>query len=1006
MAVRKIRLFKIASEINIGKDAIVSFLKTKGFDIDTKPTTALTPEMIEHVYEKFRREKRAAEIQREKIQKHKDIRRSSDDVADDTVTAEKPKTEIPKVEKQPEVAEVVKDELEAKDAAEEEIKTVKEEPAKEEVAKEKEPEEVLDDGKPGVGEIIDLDKIEKPRSRRAKAKPTEKEAPVSKVEVKSVEPKGIEETTILIDKEIDKNINKEIADEKPPKTAETKIAAVKTDNTDNNEKKEIIEEKIEPSTPSEEVVSKDAASEIDDGSDEPKKKRRKSKKILEVETQASGKGKLKGLKIVGKIDLDTTRTTRKNSGDKRSKTRQDGSGAEKGRQLSGVKKKGKPPLKTNPADKKVEDRRRRKRKKSIREQISEADVEKAIRETLAGMDSATSSDRSKARLRKKAEREEKEHVLQEDREREAKTLQLTEFVTTSDLANLMNVTPNDVIIKCMELGIVVSINQRLDKDTITLIADDYGYEVDFVEQVSIQFIEDEEDAEEDLQHRPPIVTVMGHVDHGKTSLIDFIRNTSIVAGEAGGITQHIGAYNIEVGEGKAITILDTPGHEAFTAMRARGAQVTDIVILIVSADDSVMPQTVEAISHARAAEVPIVVAINKIDKVDANPDRIKQQLADHNLLVEDWGGSIQSVEISAKQGTNVDLLLEKILLEAELLELKANYNRKARGIAIEAHMNKGFGPVSTVIIQKGTLRIGDPFVVGVTSGKVRVMLDERGNKVTEAGPSTPVLVIGLDSLPNAGDNFAVVNSDTEARNISNERSQLMREQGLRQIRHITLDEISEQIQLGGVKDLHLIIKGDVGGSVEALSDSLQKLSHEEVRVAILHKGIGAITESDVILAVASKAVIIGFNVTPSAAARNLADKEKIDIRLYDIIYDCINEIQLALEGLLRPDIVEVKTAAVEIRQIFKVSKFGNIAGCYVLEGKISRNDRVKVLRDGLPIFDGEIHTLKRSKDDVKEVDQGFECGILVEGFSGIKVGDIIESYVIKEVKRTLSKKSK
>ncbi len=983
MAVRKKRLFKVASEINIGKDAIVSFLKTKGYDIDTKPTTALTPEMIEHIYEKFKREKRAAEIQREKIQKHKDIRKVSEDADDDTDSTAKQITEEPKLEKEPEAAEAIAEESIAKQDTEEKLIA-----ASEEVKEAKEPEEKTDDGKPGVGEIIDLGKIEKPRSRRAKAKSDEKETTAINGKKKKAEPVEIEVETAAPDQE------------KSSKPVAAKILAKKKED---EEEKEILREEIEKEITDEVSTGEEVGSESDDSSDEPKRKRRKSKTILEVETHETGKGRLKGLKIVGRIELEAAKAKRQKSDNRYSKAKPKAGDGDKGKPLPKAKKKGVSQVKAKPGDNKVEDKRRRKRKRSIREQITEADVEKAIRETLAGMDSASSSDRSKARQKKKAEREEKELVIQEDKDKEAKTLQLTEFVTTSDLANLMNISPNDVIIKCLELGMVVSINQRLDRETIILIADDYGFEVDFVDQMSIQFIEDEEDAEEDLQHRPPIVTVMGHVDHGKTSLIDFIRNTSIVAGEAGGITQHIGAYHIEVGDGKAITILDTPGHEAFTAMRARGAQVTDIVILIVSADDSVMPQTVEAISHARAAEVPIVVAINKIDKVDANPDRIKQQLADHNLLVEDWGGSVQSVEISAKQGTNVDLLLEKILLEAELLELKANYNRKARGVAIEAHMDKGLGPVSTVIIQKGTLRIGDPFVVGVSSGKVRAMLDERGNKVTESGPSTPVLVIGLDSLPNAGDNFVTVNSDTEARNISNERRQLTREQGLRQVRHITLDEISEQIQLGGVKELFLIIKGDVGGSVEALSDSLQKLSHEEVKVVILHKGVGAISESDVILAVASKAVIIGFNVTTIAAARNLADKEKIDIRLYDIIYDCINEIQLALEGLLRPDIVEVKTASVEIRQIFKVSKYGNIAGCYVLEGKISRNDKIKVLRDGLPIFNGEIHTLKRNKDDVKEVDQGFECGVLVEGFSGIKVGDIIESYIIKEVKRTLKR---
>ncbi|MFW5662460.1 MAG: translation initiation factor IF-2 [Bacteroidota bacterium] len=634
--------------------------------------------------------------------------------------------------------------------------------------------------------------------------------------------------------------------------------------------------------------------------------------------------------------------------------------------------------------------------------ISEEDVDKAIKQTLSGMEqSKISATKTKMRKRRLAEREEKEAKKQVEKERELQKLELTEYVTTSDLANLMGKTANDIILKCMELGLMVTINQRLDKDTIILIADDYGFEVEFHDEKEFQFIEEEEDREEDLKPRSPIVTIMGHVDHGKTSLLDHIRSENVVAGEAGGITQHIGAYKVELDAHRSITFLDTPGHEAFTAMRARGAQVTDIVVLVVAADDSVMPQTIEAISHAKAANVPIVVAINKIDKPDARPDRIKQQLSDHNILVEDWGGKYQSIELSAKSGLNVDQLLDKILLEAELLDLKANPDKGARGIVVEANMNKGLGPVATIIIQKGTLNIGDAFVSGVFSGRVRAMLDERGNKVDKAGPSVPVMVVGFDGLPEAGDQFVSVSSDSDARHIATERQQLKREQELRQIRHVTLDEISKQIQLGGVKDLFLVIKGDVSGSVEAISDSLQKLSREEVRVVILHKGVGAISESDVMLAAASHAVIIGFNISPTAQARKAAESEHVDIRLYDIIYDCINEVQLALEGLLSPEYKEETICTVEVRKVFKISRLGSIAGCYVLSGKITRNDKVRVLRDGLPVFDGGIASLKRGKDDVKEVDSGFECGIQLVGFNDFLEGDIIEGYRIVEVRRTL-----
>jgi translation initiation factor IF-2 len=555
----------------------------------------------------------------------------------------------------------------------------------------------------------------------------------------------------------------------------------------------------------------------------------------------------------------------------------------------------------------------------------------------------------------------------------------------------------------MEMGIMVSINQRLDKDTIQLVADEFGFEVQFYSDVKEEEVVDViEDKPEELTRRPPVVTIMGHVDHGKTSLLDYIRRSNVVAGESGGITQHIGAYEVTTPSGRMVTFLDTPGHEAFTAMRARGAQITDIVVLVVAADDSVMPQTLEAISHAHAANVPIIIAVNKVDKPDANPDKIRQQLAERNILVEEWGGKYQCVELSAKTGKNVDLLLEKIVLEADVLDLKANALRLALGTIVEAQLDKGKGVTATILVQKGTLRVGDPFLAGIYSGKVRAMFDERGNRVEAAGPSIPVQLTGLDGIPQAGDPFLVLESDREAREISLRRQQLKREQDFRQIRLTTLDDLSQQIKEGGIKELAVIVKGDVDGSVEALSDSLMKIEHKEVKLRVLHSGVGTISESDVILAAASGAVIIGFRVRPNLNARRLAEKEKVDIRMYNIIYDAIDDIHAALEGLLSPEKKEEVVGTAEVRAVFKVPKIGNVAGCYVQEGKIVRNNRVRLIRDGIQVFDGTVASLKRVKDDVRDVESGFECGIGIENFNDIKVGDVIESYKIVESKRKLS----
>lgn len=634
--------------------------------------------------------------------------------------------------------------------------------------------------------------------------------------------------------------------------------------------------------------------------------------------------------------------------------------------------------------------------------ISQKEIDDAIRETMAKIeDDSGASARSIARKKKKKERLEQEKKIQEIQDSRKNVISVTEFVSTVELATIMNVPVTEVIRKCMELGMMVSINQRLEKDILDLMAESFGYKIEFQNEFEESIDEDVDDPST-LKERPPVVTIMGHVDHGKTSLLDYIRKANVVAGEAGGITQHIGAYKVKLDNGKHITFLDTPGHEAFTAMRARGGQAADIVVLVVAADDSVMPQTVEAINHALAASVPIVIAINKVDKPEANIERIKTQLAERNILVEEWGGKYQSVEISAKKGINIDKLLEKILLESELLELKANPDRDAKGVVIESKLDKGRGSVATVLVQKGTLRVGDNFVAGVYAGRVRAMFDERDNKIEEAVPSTPVLITGFEGLPQAGDIVVVKKSDIEARQIANKRQQLKREQDIRAIKHTTLEDITNQIKEGKEVELNIILKSDVDGSGEALADSLHKLSKPgTATVKVIHKAVGQITESDVLLAEASRAVIIGFNVRPNLNARKLAEKNSVEIRIHNIIYNVIDEVKHVLEGLLAPDINEEITATIEVRQVFKVPKIGNIAGCYVQDGKIIRNHKVRLLREGLEIFNGTISSLKRLKDDVREVESGYECGIGLDNYSDIKVGDIIEGYKLIETKRKL-----
>ena len=637
------------------------------------------------------------------------------------------------------------------------------------------------------------------------------------------------------------------------------------------------------------------------------------------------------------------------------------------------------------------------------EEEMQKEIQKQIKETYARMNESKSKNNFGAKHRRE-KRELASQKLQEEMEQqelEKKILKVTEFVTVNDMANLMNIPVTKIIGACMSLGLMVSINQRLDAETIVLVAEEFGYEVEFVTAELTEAIEQENDDEGELVPRPPVITVMGHVDHGKTSLLDYIRKSNVIAGEAGGITQHIGAYNVVLPDGKRITFLDTPGHEAFTAMRARGAKMTDLAIIIIAADDAIMPQTVEAINHAQAAGVPMVFAINKIDKPGANPDKIREQLANMNLLVEEWGGKYQCQEISAKKGINVDKLLDKVLLEAELLELKANPKRRATGAVIESSLDKGRGYLATVLVQNGTMRVGDVMLSGCYTGRVKAMFNERGQKVEEAGPSTPVSVLGLNGAPTAGETFNVMADEKEAKDIANKREQLIRIQGIKTQKHLSLEEIGRRIAIGNFKELNIIVKGDVDGSIEALSDSLLKLSTEEVRVNVIHKAVGAISESDVLLAAASDAIIIGFQVRPSVNARKLAEKEEIEIRLYSVIYDAINEVKSGIEGMLAPEEKEEITATAEVAETFKISKVGTIAGCLVKEGKLTRTSKVRVIRDGIVVYTGELGSLKRFKDDVKEVVAGLDCGLNIAGYNDIKVGDVVEAYNIVEIKRTL-----
>ncbi|MCD6355311.1 MAG: translation initiation factor IF-2, partial [Prolixibacteraceae bacterium] len=858
---------------------------------------------------------------------------------------------------------------------------------------------------------------EKPKPKpKPKSKPKEEQVTEKKVEKKVVEkPASVEKK-----KPAKKVSAKKVPVEKVPEKEETvseEIVTEKVVTKEPDKKEDLIETEI-PKVEEVKVVGKIDLKNINQKTRPAKKSKKEKEKDRQKRAkqrvaarkphvkQGSGKekkaadevirakaDKLNGPTVLGKIDLPDKEKAGASSGSSRKKRRKritNEAGKVNVNEKQGVKKRGNFQV----------TKQGTKKKRPLKKEVNEEDVQKQIKDTLARLTSKGKSKGAKHRRDKRAAINEKLQADIEKQNEQKKVIKVTEFVSVSEFANMMDVSVTQIISSCMSLGLFVSINQRLDAETISVVAEEFGYSVDFV-SVEIQEAIDDADDEGEQTARPPIVTVMGHVDHGKTSLLDYIRSTNVIAGEAGGITQHIGAYHVSLKDGRKITFLDTPGHEAFTAMRARGAQVTDIAIIIVAADDNVMPQTVEAINHASAAGVPIVFAINKIDKPGANPEKIKEELANMNYLVEEWGGKYQSHDISAKNGIGVEELMEKVLLEAEMLELKANANKNAAGTIIESSLDKGRGYVATLLVQAGTLNVGDIVIAGQYFGHIKAMFNERNQHIDKVGPAEPAIILGLNGAPQAGDKFNVMDNEREARNIANKREQLAREQGLRTQKHITLDEIGRRIAIGNFQELNLIVKGDVDGSIEALSDALIKLSTEEIQVNIKHKAVGQISESDILLAAASEAIVIGFQVRPSLNARKIAEREQIDIRLYSIIYDAINEIKTAMEGMLSPEIKEEITGTTEVLEIFKITKVGTVAGCIVRDGKVNRNSRVRVIRDGIVIYTGLLGSLKRFKEDVKEVKSGYECGLNIENFNDIKVGDHIESFKEVEIAKHL-----
>lgn len=952
------RLFKVASEFNVSTTSIVDSLSDEGFDVDNKPNSKITPEMYEALEEVYG-------VDKEKSQEH---------------------------EKAKEEYENRRNQIRASRNQSVSVEDFLEPLEDEDMPIEPQEEEEIEGIKPKEEEQPDEEIEEEPEVVEASEESTAPEA--SETETEEDEAKAKEED-VKEDSEEEDQIDEEVEEPQEKVEAEEKGADKKSHEEEDTSLEEPEEKDIEDEEDSED---EEDDSEVDKKEEEDQGEEKEYEDEYDEDKKEHGvirghAGRLKGTKVVGKVKVDESKPKRR----KKRKRRKDRQEEEEESKSKSGKQKNK---KSKKKDKKKGKKKRRKRGS----RVDEDDVEQKMKETLQKMQSSETvgSKRQKRRQQRKEEREEEEQLQQELEELEDQIIEATEFITVSDLAELMDVKANDVITTCMDLGMMVSINQRLDASTIELVAEEYGYEVEFVDaDDAIEEIELEEDDPEDLEPRAPIITVMGHVDHGKTSLLDYIRKSQVAEGEAGGITQHVGAYEVTTDDGRPITFLDTPGHEAFTAMRSRGAQATDIVILVVAADDAVMPQTIEAINHAKAAGVSIIVAINKMDKPGANPDKIKQQLSEHEVLVEEYGGTTQVAEVSAITGEGIPDLLDKVLIEAELMELKANPERNADGVVLEARIDKGKGIVSNILVQNGTLEVGDAFVAGPCFGRVRAMEDEHGERIEAAGPSTPLQLTGFDDIPQAGDKLVALDDEKKAKGIANQRKQIKREQDLRQSKHMSLDDLSRRLALGEIEDLNLIIKADVDGSIEALSGALQKLSNEEVSVNIIHTGAGAITESDVLLASASEAIIIGFQVRPTSNARKVAEEEEIDIRLFSVIYDAVDEVKDAMEGMLSPEISERLYGNAEVREIFKVSSVGTIAGCYVTDGKINRNNPVRVVRDGVVIYEGEIDALKRFKDDVKEVKSGYECGISIVNYNDIKVGDVIENYEVVEERRSL-----
>ncbi len=1029
---KSIRLGKAAQEFNVGSLTIVEFLNKKGIKIDNNPNTKLGPEVYALLVKEYSTEKTVKETSKKielEYTQHRTISiTDKKQVIEDEDNDQREELFIRNmpIDNRPQKPQPVKEVPEAKE--------VKEPEKVKEPEQVKEPEVIREPEKPKEAEkkAVPAEEIKaeaekdtahtevKPEKREEKPQPAEtaKETTAPKAEGETVsreetaeETKNIGNLKVLGKMDLDSlkkpKKSKESAKHKKEQPKEEPEAVAPVEKPVASETPEVPAEAKEP-VPQQPEPEVPAAEEV-------KPEAEKESNFLKTEVR-----KLEGVTILGTMKLPETRKPEpkkpvasssddslKSKKKKRKRIRKQGEGPEvtsteqtdrQNQPKGGFEKRG-PQQQGKPGGKD----RKQPRRDIPKVELSPEDIQKQIKETLQRLSGTGKSKASKHRREKRSLIS--QHMAEEAAKRadEQKTIMVAEFVTANELANLMGVPVNQVISTCLSLGLFVSINQRLDAETIVVVADEFGFSVKFVgveETESAVEVEEEEDEAESVP-RAPIVTVMGHVDHGKTSLLDYIRHSNVIAGEAGGITQHIGAYEVQLESGKRITFLDTPGHEAFTAMRARGAKITDIVIIVIAADDTVMPQTVEAINHAQAAGVPIVFAINKIDKNNANPEKIKEELSKRNILVEDWGGKYQSQEISAKKGINVEALLEKVLLEAELLDLKANPDKLATGTVLESSLDKGRGYVAKILVQNGTLESGDLVLAGTTFGKVKAMYNERNLPIKDAGPSTPLLLLGLNGAPQAGDTFKVMRDEREAKNIAAKRLQLQREQGIRTQKHITLDEIGRRIAIGDFKELNIIVKGDVDGSVEALSDSLLKLSTPEVQVNIIHKSVGAVTESDVLLASASNAIIIGFQVRPSLGARKLAEQEQIDIRLYSIIYTAINEIKAAIEGMLSPEIEEKVVCNLEVRDVFKITKVGTVAGCMVLDGKIHRNTKVRIIRDGIVVYTGNLGSLKRFKDDVKEVSAGYECGLNIENFNDIKVKDIIEGYEEVEVKRKL-----